>query len=342
MYAQGYFEYDSKKSGGITISHLRFGKNPIKSTYFIHTANFVACHNPAYVNTYDMLKDLKPGGTFLLNCIWDEDELDKHLPGKMKRELAAKEVNFYTINAVKIGEEIGLGNRINMIMQSAFFALSKVIPLDDAVKYLKEAVIDNYGFMGDDIVAMNNVAVERGAEEFRRIEIPAAWADAADEPEKERNVPDFIKNVLDPISRQEGNNLPVSVFTEDINGILPSGTAAYEKRGVATNVPRWTSDKCIQCNQCSFVCPHAAIRPVLVPVDELDKKPAGFDTVPAKGAKYRFHRSTVSDAAFVLMSAHQIRNLSFSSLSPSQKIRSRTGNMLLIRLPKSASYRQIM
>ena len=287
MYAQGYFEYDSKKSGGITISHLRFGKNPIKSTYFIHTANFVACHNPAYVNTYDMLKDLKPGGTFLLNCIWDEDELDKHLPGKMKRELAAKKVNFYTINAVKIGEEIGLGNRINMIMQSAFFALSKVIPLDDAVKYLKEAVIDNYGFMGDDIVAMNNVAVERGAEEFRRIEIPAAWADAVDEPEKERNVPDFIKNVLDPISRQEGNNLPVSVFTEDINGILPSGTAAYEKRGVATNVPRWTSDKCIQCNQCSFVCPHAAIRPVLVPVDELDKKPAGFDTVPAKGAKLK-------------------------------------------------------
>ncbi|MGI6205951.1 MAG: pyruvate:ferredoxin (flavodoxin) oxidoreductase [Anaerovoracaceae bacterium] len=288
MYAQGYFEYDSKKSGGITISHLRFGKKPIKSTYFIHTADFVACHNPAYVSTYDMLKDLKPGGTFLLNCIWSADELEKHLPGRMKRELAKKNVKFYTINAVKIGEEIGLGNRINMIMQSAFFALSKVIPLDDAIKYLKDAVIDNYGFMGDDIVAMNNEAVERGAKAFTKIEVPASWANAEDEPEKDKkDLPAFIRDVLEPISRQEGNSLPVSIFTEDINGVIPSGTAAYEKRGVATNVPVWTADKCIQCNQCSFVCPHAAIRPVLVSKDELGQKPAGFDTVPAKGVKFK-------------------------------------------------------
>ena len=288
MYAQGYFEYDSKKSGGITISHLRFGTNPIQSPYFIDRADFVACHNPAYVNKYDILKDLKPGGIFLLNCLWTPEELEQHLPGKMKRQLAQKNVNFYTLNAVKIGQEIGLGNRINMIMQSAFFALSKVMPVEDAIRHLKEAVVKNYGVMGDDIVEMNNKAIDLGATAFSKIEIPVSWADAPDEaPADTSHLPDFIKNIMIPINKQEGNSLPVSTFTEDINGIIPSGTAAYEKRGVATNVPVWNPEKCIQCNQCSLVCPHAAIRPILVAKDEMASKPAGFETVPAKGTQLK-------------------------------------------------------
>ena len=281
QYAQGYFEYDSKKSGGITISHLRFGKNEIKSTYFISNADFVACHNPAYVHQYDMLADLKQNGTFVLNCIWSPEELDENLPGSMKRELAAKNANFYIINAVKIGEDIGLGNRINMIMQSAFFALSKVIPIDEAIAHLKDQVVANYGFMGDDIVAMNYKAIEMGSTAFTKVEIPASWADAPLETEEENDDPEFIKNVLRPISKQQGNKLPVSLFAKDMNGKLPAGTAAYEKRGVATNVPQWNKDTCIQCNQCSFVCPHATIRPILVKKGA--ERPADFDMVPAKG-----------------------------------------------------------
>lgn len=281
QYAQGYFEYDSKKSGGITISHLRFGKNKIKSTYFISNADFVACHNPAYVNQYDMLADLKQNGTFVLNCIWTPEELEENLPGSLKRELAAKNANFYIINAVKIGEEIGLGNRINMIMQSAFFALSKVIPLDEAVTHLKDQVVANYGFMGEDIVAMNYKAIEMGSTAFTKVEIPAAWADAELETEKENDDPEFVKNILRPISKQQGNKLPVSLFANEMNGKLPAGTAAYEKRGVATNVPEWNKDTCIQCNQCSFVCPHATIRPVLVNKDA--ERPADFEMVQAKG-----------------------------------------------------------
>ncbi len=265
MYAQGYFEYDSKKSGGITISHLRFGTNPIQSSYFIDHADFVACHTPAYVHKYDLLKDLKPGGTFLLNCLWSPEELEEHLPGKMKRQLAQKKVNFYILNAVKIGQEIGLGKRINTIMQSAFFALSKVIPAEDAIRYLKEAVVDNYGRRGDDVVEMNHRAIDLGAAAFEKIDIPASWANAPDEaPADTSHLPDFVKNIMIPVNKQEGNSLPVSIFTDDINGIIPSGTAAYEKRGVATNVPVWNPEKCIQCNQCSLVCPHAAIRPILV------------------------------------------------------------------------------
>ena len=281
QYAQGYFEYDSKKSGGITISHLRFGKNEIKSTYFISNADFVACHNPAYVHQYDMLADLKQNGTFVLNCIWSPEELEENLPGSMKRELAAKNANFYIINAVKIGEDIGLGNRINMIMQSAFFALSKVIPLDEAIAHLKDQVVANYGFMGDDIVAMNYKAIEMGSTAFTKVEIPASWADAPLETEEENDDPEFITNVLRPISKQQGNKLPVSLFANDMNGKLPAGTAAYEKRGVATNVPQWNKDTCIQCNQCSFVCPHATIRPILVKKDA--ERPADFETVQAKG-----------------------------------------------------------
>ncbi len=283
LYAQGYFHYDSKKSGGITVSHLRFGKNRIQSTYLISTADFVACHNPAYVHQYDMLKGLKKGGTFLLNCLWNKDELEENLPGSMKRYLAENEINFYTINAVKIGEEIGLGNRINMIMQTAFFALTNVIPLEEAIAHLKESIVKNYGFMGDDIVEMNNKAVDMGATSFEKIEIPASWANAELEEKKEKKVPEFISRILDPISRQEGDSLPVSAFTEEVNGILPPGTAAYEKRGVAVNVPEWNKETCIQCNQCSFVCPHAAIRPILVKKSDAASKPAGFDTVQAKG-----------------------------------------------------------
>ena len=288
MYAQGYFEYDSKKSGGITISHLRFGTNPIQSSYFIDRADFVACHNPAYVNKYDILKDLKPGGTFLLNCLWTPEELEQHLPGKMKRQLAQKNVNFYTLNAVKIGQEIGLGNRINMIMQAAFFALSKVMPVEDAIRHLKEAVVKNYGMMGDDIVEMNHKAIDLGMTAFEKIQIPPSWANAPDEaPADTSHLPDFVKNIMIPVNKQEGNSLPVSIFTEDINGIIPSGTSAYEKRGVATNVPVWNPEKCVQCNQCSLVCPHAAIRPILVAKDELSSKPAGFETVPAKGKELK-------------------------------------------------------
>ncbi len=283
LYAQGYFHYDSKKSGGITVSHLRFGKNKIQSTYLISTADFVACHNPAYVSQYDMLKGLRKGGTFLLNCLWNREELEENLPGSMKRYLAENEINFYTINAVKIGEEIGLGNRINMIMQTAFFALTNVIPLDEAIAHLKESIVKNYGFMGDDIVEMNNKAVDMGATAFEKIEIPASWASAELEKAEEKEVPGFIKDVLMPIAKQEGDSLPVSAFAEEVNGILPPGTAAYEKRGVAVNVPEWNKETCIQCNQCSFVCPHAAVRPILVKKSELDKKPAGFETVPAKG-----------------------------------------------------------
>ncbi len=284
LYAQGYFEYDSKKSGGITISHLRFGPNKIQSSYFISDADYVACHNPAYVHKYAMADDLIEGGTFLLNCIWNKDELETHLPGSLKRKLAEKKANFYTINAVKIGEDIGLGNRINMIMQSAFFALTKVIPVDDAIKYLKEAMYDMYSFMGDDIVQMNYEAIDMGAKSFEKIEIPASWADAELEKPEEKDAPDFIKNILIPISKQQGNKLPVSMFSDvSVNGALPAGTAAYEKRGVATNVPEWNKDSCIQCNQCSFVCPHGAVRPVLVKKSEADEKPAGFDTIQAKG-----------------------------------------------------------
>ena len=229
LYAQGYFSYDSKKSGGITISHLRFGKNKIQSTYLISTADFVACHNPAYVNQYDMLKNLKRGGTFLLNCLWNKEELEEHLPGEMKRFLAENDIDFYTINAVKIGEEIGLGNRINMIMQTAFFALTKVIPIDEAIAHLKESIVKNYGFMGEDIVEMNYKAVDMGATAFEKIEIPASWSEAKASVPEEKDEPEFIKNVLRPISKQEGDSLPVSAFTADVNGILPPGTAAMKR-----------------------------------------------------------------------------------------------------------------
>ncbi len=294
MYAQGYFAYDSKKSGGITVSHLRFGKQPIKSPYLINKADFVACHNQSYVYKYNVLEGLKSGGVFLLNCTWNEQELEGKLPAAMKRYLAANNINFYTLDAVKIAQEIGLGGRINMIMQSAFFKLANIIPLENAVKYLKDAVQSSYGNKGQKIVDMNNAAIDQGINAVVKINVPAQWKDAQDESGKADNAPEFIKNILVPMNRQEGDNLPVSAFIGMEDGTFPSGTSAYEKRGIAINVPEWQMDKCIQCNQCAYVCPHAVIRPVLANEQEMENAPADFTAKPALGAKDLSFRMAIS------------------------------------------------
>ena len=296
LYAQGYFAYDSKKSGGVTISHLRFGKNRIQSTYLVNEADFVACHNQAYVNQYDLLKGLKKGGNFVLNCNWSEKEVGNHLPASMKRYLVKNNINFYTIDATKIAEEIGLGNRINMVMQAAFFKLANVIPVEEAVTYLKEAVEHSYGKKGQKIVNMNNAAIDKGITELKKFEIPADWAEAKDDPKKEASMPQFIEEVLIPMNRQEGDDLPVSAFVDREDGTFPSGTAAYEKRGVAVHLPLWKPENCIQCNQCSFVCPHAAIRPILLTEEEQKRAPASFKTIKSigKGLEGMTYRMQVS------------------------------------------------
>jgi len=286
MYAQGYFDYDSKKSGGLTVSHLRFGKDPIRSTYLLDEADFMSCSKQAYVNQYDLLTGLKDGGTFLLNCVWSEDELAQHLPAKMKRYMAEHDINFYIIDASHIAQDLGLGSRTNMIMQAAFFNLSKVLPIDDAVGYLKDSIVKSYGHKGDDIVNMNYSAVDAGLSAAKKIEIPADWANAQDD-DKDGNgeVSEFVKNILRPMIEQKDDDIPVSAFT-DLNlenGDFPSGTTEYEKRGIALNVPEWQIDNCIQCNQCSFVCPHAVIRPFLVTEEEKANAPEGFDTKKAIG-----------------------------------------------------------
>ncbi len=289
MYAQGYFSYDSKKSGGITVSHLRFGKETIRAPYLINAADFVAVHNQSYVDKYDVTAGLKKGGTFLLNCNWSAEELEKHLPGQIKRYIAKNDINFYIIDAVKIAQQIGLGGRINMIMQSAFFKLSDIIPLEDAVKYLKEAVEHSYGLKGKDVVDMNNAAIDMGVNAVVKVDVPAAWADAADTEAAAKSGNDFIDNILVPMNRMEGDKLPVSAFKDHEDGTFPSGTAAYEKRGIAINVPEWQMEKCIQCNQCAFVCPHAVIRPVLMTEEEAANAPAGMlskDAIGAKGLKF--------------------------------------------------------
>ena len=298
LYAQGYFSYDSKKSGGVTISHLRFGKKPIKSTYLINEADFVACHNQAYVYQYDILKGLKKGGTFVLNCIWKKEELDEKLPASIKRYIAENDINFYIIDATGIAQEIGLGNRINMIMQSAFFKLANVIPIEDAVKYLKEAIDHSYGKKGQKILDMNYKAVDAGIDALVKVDVPASWKDAVDEAAAEVEVPEFIKKVVQPMNRQEGDSLPVSAFVGREDGHFPMGTSAYEKRGIAVFVPEWQKDKCIQCNQCSYVCPHAAIRPILLTDEEKKNAPAGFETKNAigkelSGLHYRMQVSTM-------------------------------------------------
>jgi pyruvate-ferredoxin/flavodoxin oxidoreductase len=289
LYAQGYFAYDSKKSGGVTVSHLRFGKSPIRSTYLIDESDYVACHTQAYVNQYDITKGLKKGGNFVLNCIWDDAELEKHLPANVKRYIAKNEINFYTINATKIAEDIGLGNRINMIMQSAFFKLANVIALDDAVKYLNEAIVKSYGSKGEKIVSMNKSAVEAGINNISKVNVPASWATAVDEKTTSVTEPDFITKVLRPMSAQEGDYLPVSTFNGREDGTFEHGTSAYEKRGIAVNVPEWQIENCIQCNQCSFVCPHAAIRPFMLDAAEQAKAPATFETKPAMGKEFEGH-----------------------------------------------------
>jgi len=283
LYAQGYFSYDSKKSGGVTISHLRFGKKPIKSTYLINEADFVACHNQAYVYQYDLVKGLKKGGTFVLNCQWTPEELDAHLPANLKKYIADNNIEFYIINATDKAVEIGLGNRINMIMQSAFFKLANVIPVEDAVKYLKDAVVENYGTKGQKILDMNFKSVDLGIDALVKINVPAAWGSVKEEAAAAVEAPEFIKNVLIPMNRQEGDALPVSTFVGREDGTFPMGTSAYEKRGIAVHVPEWQIDKCIQCNQCAFVCPHAAIRPILVSEEETAKAPKTFATKKAMG-----------------------------------------------------------
>ncbi|HHY43103.1 MAG TPA: pyruvate:ferredoxin (flavodoxin) oxidoreductase [Thermoanaerobacterales bacterium] len=284
MYAQAYFSYDSKKSGGVTVSHLRFGHKPIRSTYLIDKADFIACHNPAYIGKYDVLAGLKDGGTFLLNCQWKPEELDEKLPASVKNYLAKHNINFYIINAVDIAQEIGLGGRINMIMQAAFFKLANIIPLDDAIKHLKDAIVKSYGHKGEKIVNMNYQAVDKGIEALQKVEVPAAWADAKDEAAaSENDVPEFIKNVADVMNRQEGDKLPVSAFVGREDGTFPMGTARYEKRGIAVNVPEWQPETCIQCNQCSYVCPHAAIRPFLINEEEAKNAPEAFVSKKATG-----------------------------------------------------------
>ncbi|MEN6411602.1 MAG: pyruvate:ferredoxin (flavodoxin) oxidoreductase [Veillonellales bacterium] len=294
MYAQGYFAYDSKKSGGITVSHLRFGKKPIKSPYLINKADFVACHNQSYVFKYNVLEGLKPNGNFLLNCIWNEQELEENLPGFMKRYIANNNINFYTLDAVKIAQEIGLGGRINMIMQSAFFKIADIIPVEDAIKYLKDAVVTSYGKKGQNVVNMNNAAIDKGVNAIVKINVPASWKNAADEAIDDSHLPAFIKNIQNPMNRQDGDKLPVSAFVDLADGTFPVGTAAYEKRGIAINVPEWQINNCIQCNQCAYVCPHAVIRPILTDAAEVKKAPAGFETKPAIGAKGMNYRMVIS------------------------------------------------
>ena len=283
-YAQAYFDYDSKKSGGITMSHLRFGDTPIRSTYLLDESDYIACHNQSYVHKYDLLKGLRKGGTFVLNTIWDQEGLEANLPAEMKQYIAENDIQFYTINAVKIGQEIGLGNRINMICQAAFFKLADIIPVEDAVKYLKDSIQKTYGKKGEKIVNMNYQAVDAGINSLVKVDVPASWANAT-EPSKESDTeePAFIKDILRPMNAQKGNDLPVSAFLGYEDGTFPNGTAAYEKRGVAVNVPEWITENCIQCNRCSFICPHACIRPVLVNEEELQNAPEAFKTKKATG-----------------------------------------------------------
>ncbi len=298
-YVQAYFAYDSKKSGGVTMSHLRFGDTPIRSTYLIDEADYIACHVQAYVNQYDLLKGLKKGGNFVLNTIWNEEEIERKLPANMKRYIAENEINFYTVNATKIASEIGLGRRINMIMQSAFFKLAEIIPQEEAIEYLKASIKKAYGKKGDKIVNMNYEAVEAGMNSLVKINVPESWKTATEEAKIEtKEVTDFVKNIMNPMNALEGDKLPVSAFNGLEDGTFPAGTAAYEKRGVATEVPEWNMSKCIQCNQCAFVCPHACIRPVLVNDEELAKAPSGFEVKKATGKTlaglhYRIQVSTL-------------------------------------------------
>ena len=294
MYAQGYFFYDSKKSGGITVSHLRFGSSPITSTYLINKANFVACHNPSYVTKYDMVQDIVLGGTFLLNCIWSPEELDKQLPAKMKRYIAENNINFYTINGIKIAEEVGLPGRASTILQSAFFTIANIIPVDKAIELMKTAVVKKFSKKGEAIVNANCNGIDRGSKEIVKIDVPESWKNAVDE-EKELVIPtnrpemkDFVKNILRPIDHLHGDDLPVSKFVDRADGVYPQGSAAFEKRGIAITVPEWDGTKCAQCNLCSMVCPHAVIRPVCLNEEEVKNVPEGTQLVKHKKTDYQY------------------------------------------------------
>ena len=294
MYAQGYFFYDSKKSGGITVSHLRFGSSPITSTYLINKANFVACHNPSYVTKYDMVQDIVPGGTFLLNCIWSPEELDKQLPAKMKRYIAENNINFYTINGIKIAEEVGLPGRASTILQSAFFTIANIIPVDKAIELMKKAVVKKFSKKGEAIVNANCNGIDRGSKEIVKIDVPESWKNAVDE-EKKLVIPtnrpemkDFVKNILHPIDHLHGDDLPVSKFVDRADGVYPQGSAAFEKRGIAITVPEWDGTKCAQCNLCSMVCPHAVIRPVCLNEEEAKNVPEGTQLVKHKKTDYQY------------------------------------------------------
>ena len=296
MYAQAYFDYDSKKSGGVTMSHLRFGKSPIKSTYLIHKANFVACHNPSYVRKYNMVQELVDGGTFLLNCPWDMEGLEHHLPGQVKKFIADHNIKFYVIDGIKIGKEIGLGGRINTVLQSAFFKLANIIPEEQAIELMKAAAKATYGRKGDAIVQMNYDAIDAGAKQVVEIQVPESWKNAEDEDifakavtGKRKDVVDFVNNIQHAVNAQEGNNLPVSAFKDYVDGTTPSGAAAFEKRGIAVDIPVWNPENCIQCNRCSYVCPHAVIRPVAMTEAEAAAAPEGTKTLPMTGmADYKF------------------------------------------------------
>ena len=291
LYAQGYFDYDSKKSGGITVSHLRFGKQPIRSTYLIDQADFIACHNQSYVTRYDLLKGLRNGGTFVLNTQWSDEELDTKLPHKMKKYLAEKNIQFYTVDAVKIGQELGLGNHINMIMQAVFFELTKVIPVEQANQYLKEAIQQTYAKKGEDIVRINCMAIDRGQQALHQVLIPEGWNHIAEDETaiEHKEEPDYIKNILRPVTALQGNDIPVSAFVGIEEGKIPAGTSQYEKRGIAVKVPCWNPENCVQCNQCSFVCPHAVIRPFLMTEEESKKYGAKGISANGKGLEgYRY------------------------------------------------------
>ena len=284
LYSQAYFDYDSKKSGGYTCSHLRFGVSPIKAPYLVNTPDFVACHVPSYLKKYDVLKGIKEGGTLLLNSLWDEEETIRHIPDNVKAVIGRKHIKVYIINATKIAAEIGLGGRTNTILQSAFFKITGIIPYEDAVKYMKDAIVKSYGKKGENVVNMNFAAVERGGE-YTEIHVPEAWASITakfENPNKDRLAPAFVKEIADIVNAQAGDTLPVSAFMPYADGTMPAGTAAFEKRGVAVNVPVWDAEKCIQCNSCAFVCPHAAIRPFLLTEEEAAKVPAGVKLVQGK------------------------------------------------------------
>ncbi|EOC99576.1 pyruvate:ferredoxin (flavodoxin) oxidoreductase [Caldisalinibacter kiritimatiensis] len=296
LYAQGYFSYDSKKSGGTTISHLRFGKNPIKSTYLVHDADYVACHNKSYVNHHDLLEGLKENGTFVLNCPWNAEELSQNLPPSLKRGLAEKNAKFYVIDAIGIAQDIGLGGRINMVMQTVFFKLTNVIPIEDAVKYLEESIEKTYGRKGKKIVEMNKEAVRRALDGLVKVEVPKEWLNAQDDEVSEPEEPDFVKNIQRPMESFKGDELPVSTFKDMADGTFPLGTTAYEKRGIAVMIPQWQTDKCIQCNQCALICSHAVIRPMLLNEEEKRNAPSTFETKEAigkglEGLEYRIQIS---------------------------------------------------